>query len=455
MEWLRVQRNGNGWLPEASERAEDFIWGSQPFAIGIWVGAGVTPNRLGQERLDGVTRRLRAKINDRHFDVERDMDGISVLIAGHLLDEAAAKRAPEPAQVLKCPACPATLSYPRRTENATCESTGSIHLVVNTDAVVADLVNEIEASIDGVVAGQTSHVHHHGDINTISVELDLQEGIHEASIERVGRDIRNAARRLGSELTFCAVRPSRPGYFLRLDQMQGNHLRAYDFEIRCPDPECSLNKSISWQGRLPAGLNYGRRLRRDRPTGNIGYPIEVANAWRRYADDETVARGVPIPAFTVDEQVYSRLPSVVISTVDKIARMPFEPRVGNIFGNVDHHHETRGFTRAGAGQVNELDVPSPNARIVDVSGGLTAPELVIQDELHLIEGPLGSMVGFYETIVEELISEGLPDECRPKYIASTATIRSANPQVRCLYDRSVHLFPPKGPNWSDRGLSEK
>jgi len=71
------------------------------------------------------------------------------------------------------------------------------------------------------------------------------------------------------------------------------------------------------------------------------------------------------------------------------------------------------------------------------------PDLVLQDELHLIEGPLGSMVGLYETAID-LLSERLVEgtAVRPKYIASTATVRQAETQVRALFDRSLAQFPP-------------
>jgi len=87
---------------------------------------------------------------------------------------------------------------------------------------------------------------------------------------------------------------------------------------------------------------------------------------------------------------------------------------------------------------------------------------VIQDELHLIEGPLGSMFGLYETAVEGVITEM---GGRPKYIASTATISDAEPQINRLFARKVFQFPPHGldindsffiknPEWTE-GWNEK
>ena len=177
--------------------------------------------------------------------------------------------------------------------------------------------------------------------------------------------------------------------------------------------------------------------------------MEVLPEWCVRTNLPNVARGIPIPAYTCDYQVYGKLPSMLITTVDKFARMPFEPKSGQLFGNVTHHHETQGFMREHSGVDGQI--ARRRARTCPVPNGLTSPELIIQDELHLIEGPLGSMVGFYETVVEALMREGRGQQA-PKYIASTATIRAAEGQVKSLFGRDMHLFPPKGPTWKDRGL---
>src|SRR5439155_431064 len=87
-------------------------------------------------------------------------------------------------------------------------------------------------------------------------------------------------------------------------------------------------------------------------------------------------------------------------------------------------------------------------------GPLRPPDLIIQDELHLINGPLGSMVALYETDVDEMCAWTVHGKRgRPKVIASTATIRRAPDQVRKLYLRKLEIFPPQGISIADNFFS--
>ncbi|WP_318210000.1 helicase-related protein [Streptomyces sp. SJL17-1] len=113
-----------------------------------------------------------------------------------------------------------------------------------------------------------------------------------------------------------------------------------------------------------------------------------------------------LPVHLVDEAVYRARPTLVIATVDKFASMPWRPATAALF-NRDRDDATR------------------------------PPELIVQDELHLISGPLGTLTGLYETAVDALAG------C-PKIIASTATIRRADEQGTRLFARNVHQFPPAG-----------
>ena len=120
----------------------------------------------------------------------------------------------------------------------------------------------------------------------------------------------------------------------------------------------------------------------------------------------------PLPCDVIDETLYESPPTLLVATIDKFARLAWEERATAFFG----------------GTANR------------------PPELVIQDEVHLVTGPLGSVAGLYEAALETVIAlRGV----RPKYVASTATIRNASEQVRRLYGREVAVFPPPGPTCDD------
>ena len=148
-------------------------------------------------------------------------------------------------------------------------------------------------------------------------------------------------------------------------------------------------------------------------------------------------RGIPVLA--VDEPIYRRLPAFIIATVDKFANLPWVGGSAGLFGRVDRH-DANGFYG-----------PSETGRGAPLSGPLPPPDLIIQDELHLISGPLGTMVGLYETAIDALSGATLDAEgVRPKVIASTATVRRAERQIRGLFGRSdVEIFPPPGPDRRD------
>lgn len=115
-----------------------------------------------------------------------------------------------------------------------------------------------------------------------------------------------------------------------------------------------------------------------------------------------------LPWWVVDEDLYRERPAFVIGTVDKLANLAWRESSGTLFNRGD-------------GQSPGLD-------------------LIIQDELHLISGPLGTVTGLYETAIDLLATSSAG--IRPKVIASTATIRRAAEQVRAVFDREVAQFPP-------------
>ena len=126
------------------------------------------------------------------------------------------------------------------------------------------------------------------------------------------------------------------------------------------------------------------------------------------------------PMHAVDEPIYRRLPAFMIATVDKFAGMPWTGEIAGFFGMGRNATTQTGFYSAaepGRGQA----LPTP----------MMPPDLVIQDELHLISGPLGSMTGLYENRTRCALPARTVDgkEVRPKIVASTATVRSAEKQI--------------------------
>jgi hypothetical protein len=135
----------------------------------------------------------------------------------------------------------------------------------------------------------------------------------------------------------------------------------------------------------------------------------TADSFAFYCPREECAFHDELPVAVVDQQLYDRPPTFVLGTVDKFARLAWEPRAGRLFA---------------AGTANR------------------PPSLVIQDELHLLTGPLGTTVGLYESAILGLCTDD--GGAGPKVVASTATIRRSSEQIRALYGCDVQLFPPAG-----------
>lgn len=119
-----------------------------------------------------------------------------------------------------------------------------------------------------------------------------------------------------------------------------------------------------------------------------------------------------LPCNTIDQMLYNEPPSLLIATVDKFAALAWDERPGIFFG----------------------------------IKGNRPPELIIQDELHLIASELGSVTGLYELGIDTLLEK---KGVRPKYIASTATVKNAASQVQALYARRMQVFPPSGLRYDD------
>lgn len=151
-----------------------------------------------------------------------------------------------------------------------------------------------------------------------------------------------------------------------------------------------------------------------------------------------------LPVVTVDEEIYQRLPAFMIATVDKFANLPWVGESGAFFGHVDRF-DGSGFYGA-AKPAGGMSLPSD----------LPPIDLIIQDELHLISGPLGTVAGLYETAFDLLASRIVNGKrVGPKIVASTATVRRAGDQIRALFGRgTTHIFPPPGISRHDSFFAE-
>ena len=169
------------------------------------------------------------------------------------------------------------------------------------------------------------------------------------------------------------------------------------------------------------------------------------------------SKGDGLPVVVVDEEIYRLLPTLLIATVDKFAQMPWKGEVQMLFGQVNGYCDRHGFRSPDLEDKdhhNKVGI-HPAAKTFPHSK-LRPPDLIIQDELHLISGPLGTLVGLYETAVDQLCTwqvNGQP--VRPKVIASTATIRQAQVQVNSLFLRNLSIFPPQGLDIQDNFFSRQ
>ena len=145
---------------------------------------------------------------------------------------------------------------------------------------------------------------------------------------------------------------------------------------------------------------------------------------KTYCPDSACHFNQNLPVYIVDETIYQERPSLLIGTVDKFAMLAWKPEARSIFGINSN---------------GERDVSPPN--------------LIIQDELHLISGPLGSVTGLYEVLIENLSTDFRGEKgIKPKIIAATATVRGYKEQGNALYARGkekISIFPSPGLSFDD------
>jgi len=221
----------------------------------------------------------------------------------------------------------------------------------------------------------------------------------------------------------------------QINNLENNNHATYNFVVmKCPCCGCQI-------GKIKGAKNENKKIivkglyMDDGTDGDVGFKCE--NIRCEFSRE-------PLPLQVVDEMIYRYPPTLLLGTVDKFAMIPWKTEAGALFG-FQQNRENKKWTR------------------------ICPPELIIQDELHLISGPLGSVVGLYETMVQTLcndyqrneppfISKGIPF-ISPKIIASSATISRAYEQVKNLYGISnrsqLSIFPAQGLSFGDTWFSEE
>lgn len=181
-------------------------------------------------------------------------------------------------------------------------------------------------------------------------------------------------------------------YFIRNEKERHNKFQV----LKCP-----------WCGTKMVKDEKNNRL-----IGEWGYSMS-RNHFYMFCPHEDCHFTSRLPIQIIDEELYRTPTTLLFGTVDKFAMLPWDARIGSFFA---------------------------------IGSNNRSPELIIQDELHLISGALGTMVGLYETAVDFICGQ---KNVYPKVIASTATIRRAKEQCSVLYNREVVQFPSPGLNAED------
>ena len=148
-----------------------------------------------------------------------------------------------------------------------------------------------------------------------------------------------------------------------------------------------------------------------------------------FTSDSTKESAIPVNL--CDESIYQHPPTLLFGTVDKFAQLAHK-----VNGNSDKRNTD---SRRLFGNGNwETGKPKD---------GYLPPDLIIQDELHLLLGPLGSAVALFESAIDQLCTR--ENGTRPKIISSTATTRNTQLQIAALFGRKVNLFPKPGVECDD------
>ncbi|HEV7346872.1 helicase-related protein [Telluribacter sp.] len=199
--------------------------------------------------------------------------------------------------------------------------------------------------------------------------------------------------------------------------------------LSCPCCGNRLIREIE-NNRVTGRWGYFRRLNNmGQPTGrylmactNTLCDFHVTRATFRQNGEKV------LPVYEVDQTIYQERPSLLFSTVDKFVQLAWRSEAFNLF-NIEFNN-------------NEVERLYPS------------PELIIQDELHLISSALGTIYGVYEIVIDRLCREA--GGTISKVVGATATVRNAEEQCKRLYGRSNFLqFPPPATDADDSFYAKK
>lgn len=402
------------------------IWGKSRFSIGLWIGGDSTPTRFAHMPGGNKGRTI------------LNAEGMLLSSTDNIKSYCEPPKG-DPAQVLNCPMCKSLLCFPHSKTNFVF-SESAITWITKTKKTINELqsipkskfeepyrtvtikdgphFSELSAGVDGFRFVRVK----------MKISVSKTEDLRD-TIDRWWEQYVNPNFGINGN-SLVSTRAAMPGYFFLNRPGEG---RPYDFVIHCTNEECKLNKTKWFED--PSQDNY-----------------TVPEAFLEKGT-RRVSNSVPISAYTIDEQVYSRCPTFIIATADKFANLPWDPRCSSLFGNIDCHHRFFGFGRRSYYRAPLLIIKNgksmrmkPEDSELKNSRGFLPPSMIIQDELHLIEGPLGSMVGVYEMAIDALSRRG---DLGPKYIASSATIKESDTQIRTIFRRNARIFPHPGISSAD------
>jgi hypothetical protein len=432
-EFLRIAQNSNsfGWIPEGYKPAEKFTWGTVRFSVGLWVGNSVIPGKMCDDLLDLRSYKLKAGaisilqgLHPAYYGTNPQLKQISNKLASS---------EGEPAQILKCPCCGSILAIP---SSGLSKGKHVIHLLLFASSIVDIDLSKVNKS--KIVLNNYIWTKRNNNYYTLTLDINIKE----KNVDYLSSWLYDLINLHIKKAIISCASPIRPGYFVYGNPNSNKSDNRIGYDIYCPNPSCDLN-DVKWSELVPLS-------RRSKDNSKSPDLQDVNKAFE--LSESNYSKSMPIPAITVEEDIFGKCPSILISTIDKFARLPYEPKTSAIFGNVSHYHSLEGYYRPSAGK--KID----NGNIKDHPDGckgkdlhvklhnkIKSPDIIIQDELHLIEGPLGSIVGLYEIAIDELCTDYSGKEpVYPKYIASSATVKNADVQINSLFNRSLNIFPPNG-----------